>query len=266
MLNLVSFEKLLDILDRPGIDKDVSQDIIKISPELSLDDAYRLQIASKRRRVQAGDRIAGYQASVTSAAAQKALPGIPAPMVGTLMQSLMRHSDATVTLDADINFIEPEIGVLLERDLTGPNVTALDVLAAAAGFFPAIEVAPVRPGVLEGKWSNQHVIAVQKAPGGFVIVGSKLTAPCDVDVRLEGMVVTIDGQTRASAAGVEAMGSPLNVVAAIANRLSLYGECLRAGMIVITGSLSTPQRVSQGVVDARVEFTTLGSVCVRFSR
>ena len=263
---MVSFEQLLDILDRPGIDKEVSQDIIKVSPNLSLDDAYRLQIASKQRRVKEGDRIAGYQASVTSAAAQKALPGIPAPMVGTLMQSLIRHSDATVTLDADITFIEPEIGVLLGTDLSGPNVTPLDVLAATAGFVPAIEVAPVRAGVLEGKWSNQHVIAVQKAAGGFVVVGSKLTAPSDIDVRLEGAVVTIDGQTRASAAGVEAMGSPLNVVAAIANRLSAYGERLRAGMIVITGSLSTPQRVSQGVVDARVEFTRLGSVSVRFSR
>lgn len=266
MLNLASFEQLLDILDRPGIDKDVSQDIIKVSPDLSLDDAYRLQIASKQRRVHQGDRIAGYQASVTSVAAQKALPGIPAPMVGTLLHSLIRQSDATVALDADLTFVETEIGVLLKSDLSGPNVTALDVLAATAGFFPAIEVAPVRPGLLEGQWSNQHVIAVQKAPGGFVIVGSKLTAPSDVDVRLEGAVITIDGQTRASAAGVEAMGSPLNVVAAIANRLSLYGEGLRAGMMVITGTLPAPQRVSHGVVDARVEFTTLGSVSVRFSR
>ena len=47
-------------------------------------------------------------------------------MVGTLLHSLIRQSDATVALDADLTFVETEIGVLLKSDLSGPNVTALD--------------------------------------------------------------------------------------------------------------------------------------------
>jgi 2-keto-4-pentenoate hydratase len=125
-------------------------------------------------------------------------------------------------------------------------------------------VAPVRPGLLEGKWSNQHIIAVQKAEGGFVVCGPRLTSPADFDPRVEGVVVSVDGKARASAAGVETMGGPMNVLAAMANRLAAAGEYMRAGQIVITGSLPSPQRVGPENVFAEAEFSRLGRVTVRF--
>jgi 2-keto-4-pentenoate hydratase len=238
-----SLDDLIPLFDAPDIDKEPALDVLRVAPELTYDDAYRLQFAIKQKRVKAGDSIAGYQASFTSAGAQKMVPTMPVPMVGTLLRSLIRNDGATVELDSDFVVIESEIGVVMKRDLAGPNVSPLDALAAIEGFFPAIEVAPVRPGVLEGKWSNQHLIAVQKAVGGYVVLGSTITSPRDIDIRLEGVVVSFDNKVRGSAAGVEAMGSPLHVIAAVANKLALYGHQLKAGQILITGSVPSPQRI-----------------------
>lgn len=260
-----SLEELVNFIDRPGIDKHVENDIIKVAPDLSLSDALRVQIGAKKRRVADGDSIAGHQASFTSAAAQRMVPSMPVPMVGTLLASLIRSDGDEVALDAEVTAIESEVGILMKRDLKGPHVNPLQALAAVEAFFPAIEVAPIRPGLLEGKWSNQHIIAVQKAQGGYVVLGSKLTSPRQFDPRLEGVAVGVDGKHGASATGIEAMGSPLVVLAAIANRLAEVGEYLREGQVVITGSLPPPQRVGAGNRFAEVEFTRLGKVSVRFA-
>lgn len=261
---MLDLEKLSAHIDQPGIDKDVGLDIITLAPDLTLDDALRVQMRAKQRRVAAGDAVVGYQASFTSASVQKMVPSMPPPMVGTLLASLMRQDGAAVRFDSDFTVIECEIGIVLGRDLAGPYVTPIQALAAVEAYFPAIEVAPVRAGLLEGKWSNQHIIAVQKAQGGYVVTGSRLTSPADFDPRVEGVVVSVDGAPRASAAGVEAMMSPINVLAAMANRLAAAGEYLRAGQIVITGSLPPPQRVGPGNILAEAEFSRLGRVTVRF--
>lgn len=262
---MVDLDRLADIVDRPGSDRDFASDVIRHAPDLTLEDALRLQIEVKRRRVAAGDRIVGHQASFTSAALQKLLPGMPPPMVGTLLASLVRKSGDMVELDSDPVAIESEIAVLLKRDLVGPHVTPAQALAAVEAYLPAIEVAPVRPGLLDGRWSNQHIIAVQKAVGGYVVFGDRLTSPDEFDPRLEGVVVSVNGEARGSAAGVEAMGSPINVLAAVANRLAAAGEHLRAGQFVITGSLPAAQILKPGDRYAEAEFTRLGRVCVRFA-
>jgi 2-keto-4-pentenoate hydratase len=260
-------ESLINYIDRNGADRDAGADILLQVPELDCDTALKVQIGVKRRHEAQGDRIVGHQASFTSAGAQKLVPSMPPPMVGTLLASLMRTDGDVVSFDGDDPmYIEAEIGVLLKRDLAGPGVTPLQALAAVEAFFPAIEVAPLRPGVLEGKFSNQHLIAVQKASGGYVFTGTRFTSPRNFDARLEGVVVSIGGKPRASAAGVEAMGNPLEVIAQVANRLAAAGESLKAGQVLITGSLPPPQRMNANDAVASAEFTRLGGVTVRVAQ
>jgi len=267
---MATFEDLIAILDRPRGDRDPKNDIGKLLPSLTIADAYRLQFAVKAKRVAAGDRIVGRKAAFTSSSVRNQFPDFPAPLVGTILASHLREDGATIDLNAEsgITFIENEIGALLKRDLEGPGVTPLQALAAVEGFFPAIEIAPMAAGMLEGKKTNQHIIAKEKADGGYVIVGSTLVSPSQIvghnDIRLEGSVMSIDGEARGSGAGVEAMGSPLIVLAAVANRLAEFGEKLRAGDIVITGALSGPARAVKGDRYALAEFTRLGRVSVRF--
>jgi 2-keto-4-pentenoate hydratase len=105
-MNMVDFEGLIDLIDRPGVDRSPSFDIIRSAPDLSLVDALRVQLGVKSRRVAAGDAIVGYQASFTSASAQKWAPSMPPPMVGTLLRSLMRTDGDVIELDEDPTYIE----------------------------------------------------------------------------------------------------------------------------------------------------------------
>jgi 2-keto-4-pentenoate hydratase len=262
---MVTFEQLIAHIDQPGIDADPSRDITKLKPDITQEEALAVQLAVKRRRVAAGDRIVGHQASFTSPAVRKIFPDAPRPMVGTLLASLMREDYDEVHLDADKVFIEAEIGMILKRDLEGPYLTNADVLAAVEGFVPAIEIAPVRPGAIERAYSYPHMIAVQKAVGGFVLLGPRMTSPKSFDPRLEGALVSLNGEPKAAATGFEAMGNPLSVVAAMARTLHAIGEKLHAGQVLITGALPMPPAAVPGDRAARAEFQTLGSVSVRFA-
>ncbi|WP_066561066.1 2-keto-4-pentenoate hydratase [Croceicoccus bisphenolivorans] len=256
-------DHLIDHMDTPGIDSDPERDITKLKPDMTQDEALALQLAVKRRRVARGDRIIGHQASFTSAGIRKMFPDSPRPMVGTLLHSIMRPDGEEVQLDCDDVFIESEMALVLGRDLEGDQLTPTGILAAIDGFLPAIEVAPLRPGVMEGKYSWAHNIAVQKADGGYVIFGSKITPARSIDPRTEACLVSIDGEPRAAAAGFEAMGSPIFVVGEMVKKLHAIGEKLHAGQVIMTGSLPPPQRVSGANKCATVEFGTLGAVTVR---
>ncbi|WP_036025449.1 2-keto-4-pentenoate hydratase [Paraburkholderia dilworthii] len=258
-----TFDKLVSHIDQPGIDSDPEQDIIKLKPDITHEEALAVQLAVKRRRVAAGDRIIGHQASFTSAGIRKMFPDAPRPMIGTLLSSLARADGDEVALDCDAAFIESELAVVLGSGLEGPELTHTEVLRAIDGFLPAIEVAPLRPGVLEQRYSFAHMIAVQKAAGGYVVFGSRITSARGIDARLEACLVSIDGEARAAAAGFEAMGSPLQVISAMAAGLHKIGEKLHAGQILMTGSLAPPQRITPQNRFAQLDFATLGSVSVR---
>jgi 2-oxopent-4-enoate/cis-2-oxohex-4-enoate hydratase len=85
-----------------------------------------------------------------------------------------------------------------------------------------------------------------------------------LDLALEGLVYEMSGRIVATNTAAEVMGNPLNSLAWLANSLAERGLGLRAGDIVLSGSISTLLRPKAGdVVTAR--FTRLGSVSARFA-
>jgi 2-keto-4-pentenoate hydratase len=221
-----------------------------------------------KKRVAEGDSIVGYKASAVRGDAARQRPGVPVPSIGTLLRSQLRSDGDTVPIDAKegIDFVEPEVLVLLKRDLTGPGVSPMDVLAATEAFFPSIEIAPMPPGFRELKWSHNHIIVDMKRTGS-VVIGHQGVSPDGIDLRLEGIVGRLDGEVKGSATACTVMGSPLNVVAAIANDLARFEMGLKAGQIIQTGSIIEPMQAKRGVTrEALVEFTRIGSVKIRFSQ
>lgn len=259
-------QDMIDHMDSTGIDADPDRDITRFFPGITQDQALMVQLGVKRRYAAAGNAIVGHQASFTTPAARALFPDGPKPMVGTLLSSHLQSDGDEVILEDGEYLIECEIGLVLQKDLEGPDLTPMKVLEAVDYFVPAIEVAPLRTGMLEGAYSYEHMIAAQKAFGGYIVTGSRHTARHGIDLSLEGCVASVDGQPMAGAVGFDAMGSPLNVVAAVAATLHSVGERLHEGQLVITGSLPAPPRVQHGRnLSARADFTRLGSVSVRFS-
>jgi 2-keto-4-pentenoate hydratase len=252
---------LLDLLEGQIAGTLPARDLLDESPDLSIDDAYRLQFALMRRRVKQGDRIIGYKAAYTTTAMQNAY-GVSGPSIGTLLKSLMLSEHQAIRISASgKTSIEAEIAALLKHDLEGPGLTGHDVVRAIEGFLPSLEIAP--PSIGGARRSRQMGVAVHKSNIG-VIIGGPLTSPRGFDLRLEGAMVSINGQARGSGTAVEALGSPLNVIAYVGNLLANHGEKLHAGMIVMTGSVVPAVQVypHDNVV---VEFNKLGRVRARFA-
>ncbi|MGE0803746.1 MAG: 2-keto-4-pentenoate hydratase [Lautropia sp.] len=254
-------DDLLDYLERQIALSEPFKDIVDVVPGISVDESYRLMLAVAQRKCAKGDRLIGYKAAYTSKAMQQA-NGMDGPVAGCLMQSGLADESAPILLKREIHtIVEPEIAVLLKKDLTGPGLTWLDVAAATEGVFPAIEFADWSIG---GKTrSRQMGIATHKSTGG-IVVGGPMSSLSGLDLRTEGATIRLNGQPRGSGTGVEVLGNPLGVVAKIANLLSRYDAGLEAGMVIMTGSLVQAVPVSPG--DAiQVDFTRLGSVNVRFA-
>ncbi len=236
-------------------------EILEAHPGMTAEDAYRLQLAVMAARVARGDRIVGYKAALTSKAMQEET-GIPEPMLGTLLASRVFPEDQPVSFAAAglmRTSLEPEICVLLKDRLQGPGVTALDVLSAVAGYLPAVEIGDYRLG--QGVGSLQSAVCCNTFNGG-IVVGTRLTAPDGIDLRLEGMSMRLNDAPAGSGTGVEVLGDPLNSVAFMANKLAEFGGALAAGMLLMTGSITGSIEIAPGDrVD--VAFTRLGSLTLR---
>ena len=53
----MTLDDLVDHLDHPDMPYDPERDIARMAPDLTIDDAYRLQFALMRRRAERGDRV-----------------------------------------------------------------------------------------------------------------------------------------------------------------------------------------------------------------
>lgn len=254
-------ETLVDRIHGRISGREAWRDVLEDRPGLSDEDAYRIQFALMRRLTAGGDRVVGYKAAYTSLAVQ-AQRGNGGPIAGAFLQSgYLPEEEPVAIVPERRNAVEPEVAILLGADLPGPQVTPLDVRRATALLLPAIEVAVGAPD--DVKRSRQMVIATNKTAGS-IIVGGPGCAPEGIDLRLEGCVLTINGKTAGSGAGAEVMGDPYNAAALIANTVLANGDVLRAGMILMTGSVTAAIPVGPGD-DVRAEFTRLGSIHIRFA-
>ncbi len=234
-------------------------EITQQDPKLTVDAAYRIQAELMRRKVKAGDRIIGYKAALTSKAMQQR-EGIDSPVLGTLLASKLAPEAELVNLRGYLKgTVEPEVGVVMSRDLSGPGVTPQSALAAIAGYVPAIEIGDIRT---EGRRTLQHTICCNTFNGAHLF-GTQLTPP-GIDLRREGMVLSYNGVPHASATAIEVLGDPVLSVVFMANKLAELGLSLKAGMVLLTGSIVSSIPVHAGD-SVRVEFTRLGEIGARFT-
>jgi 2-keto-4-pentenoate hydratase len=227
--------------------------------ELELADGYRIQQETLRLRRRAGERRIGWKVGLTSAATRAEI-GIHEPIAGYLLASAMWLDGQEAPFDRFIApALEPEIAVVMGRDLAGPGITALDAARAAEGATAALEIVDSR--FRDWKCGIAAVVADNAFATGLVL-GCTVTPLAAVDLRLEGVLVEHNGRMAGTAAGAAALGHPLHAVAWLANHLGRLGLSLRTGDVVLTGSLTAIVRV-QPADTVRASFTRLGSVGVR---
>ena len=155
---------------------------------------------------------------------------------------------------------EGEIAFILKDDLVGPNVTPEDVIAATESVVACFEIVDSR--IKDWQIKIEDTVA-DNASCGMFVMGKERVSPKNVDFEGCKMVIKNKGQVVATGQGSAALGSPLNCVAWLANTLGKYNISLRAGDIILSGSLAAMIPCLPDD-DMTMEITGIGSASYRF--
>ncbi len=261
MDNSIDIGALAAELRRAELERVSVAPLIERFPQLSVVQAYQIQLAGIEQRLGSGRRVVGKKIGLTSKAMQDLL-GVPEPDYGHLLDDMVVLNDEPVPAGQLLQpRCEGEIAFLLKRDLVGPGVSIAEVLAATEAVLPALEIVDSR--VRDWKIKIQDTVA-DNASSARVMLGHKLTPVRNLDLRLIGMVLEKNGRVVATGAGAAVLGHPAAAVAWLANKLFEFDIPLKAGEIILSGSLATAPPVVSGDY-FRAEFDRLGSVAVTFS-
>ena len=225
---------------------------------LTLEEAYRIQEYVIGRRLSLGDRIIGKKIGLTSRVVQRSL-GVSEPDFGQLLASMV----ATDTIEVATLLqprVEGEIAFLLDRDLTGPGISNADVLRATHAVLPCFEIVDSR--IRDWRIKLPDTVA-DNASAGMLVLGDRAVDPKTLDLSLCGMVLEKNGVLECTGAGAAALGSPVNCVTWLVNTLGRFGMPLRAGEIVLSGSLGALIPVAAGD-HLQLSIGGIGAASVRF--
>jgi 2-oxopent-4-enoate/cis-2-oxohex-4-enoate hydratase len=213
------------------------------------------------RRIEAGERVIGKKIGLTSKAVQNMLK-VGQPDFGYLTDVMAFSQGEEMPISERLMQpkAEGEIAFILKKDLMGPGVTNADVLAATDCVIPCFEVVDSRVENWEIK--IQDTVA-DNASCGLFVLGDRAVDPRKVDLATCGMVVEKNGSIISTGAGAAALGSPVNCVTWLANTLGQFGIPLKAGEVILSGSLVPLEPVKAGDFMS-VSIGGIGSASVRF--
>jgi len=167
-------------------DRRTLRPITETYPEIDIDTAYKIQLGLIQLKDADGEKIVGKKIGLTSKAMQKML-SVEQPDYGHIFNNMIVEDGAAFPVEELIQpKIEPEIAFVLERDLKGPGVTAIQVLTAARFVVPALEIIDSR---IEGWKIKLCDTIADNASSARVVLGTSPKRVEQVDLKLVGMVL-----------------------------------------------------------------------------
>jgi 2-keto-4-pentenoate hydratase len=218
------------------------------------------QLAARRARIAAGETPIGWKVGLGAKAAMERL-GITMPLVGFMMQKSLVPNGGSVSVAGWTQPVaEPEIAVTMAADLPGGADRAA-ASAAVGSLGPAIELADLDPppsdveAALAGNIFHRNVI-----------LGA--ADPARAGVRLDGLtgLVFRRGEVARQTDLQANIGDIVDIVAHVADTLAAHGERLRAGDVIITGSIVPPPLIERDETEFAYTLDPMARLSVRFAR
>lgn len=239
-------------------------------PGMTLGDGYAVQLELLRRWLaegkdgpldRRGQRQVGWKAGLTSKAKMDQM-GVRVPTVGFLLADFFRPENSVIqTNDLVHPRVECEVAFVTKADLSGPDLTREQVLAATDFVVPAVEIIDSRFSGF--KFDLQSVVADNSSSARYV-TGGRARLPADVDLSTLGVVIEKNGEAVAMGSSAAVAGHPADAVALVVKVLHEIGQHLPAGSFVMSGGITEAIPVAPGdFVSAR--FQELGCVSMRFA-
>jgi len=214
---------------------------------------------------QSGQSLVGWKIAATSKAGQQHIR-VDGPIAGCLLAARARENGARISLAGNnMKVAEAEFAFRMAGDLPKREASygVDEVMAAVATLHPAIEAPDSRYADFTRVGAAQLIADV--ACACWFVIGPEVR----VDWRARDLVqhrvaAYRNGALAGEGSGANVLGDPRGALAWIANELCTYGEGLRAGDVVITGTCLTPVPVIAGDT-VRVDFGDFGTLEAAFS-
>ncbi len=205
---------------------------------ITIEDAYLISKRILSRRIECdGESIVGKKIGLTSLPVQEML-GVFHPDFGFLTNAMEYPSGAEIQIAG--NLIAPkaegEIAFRLKKDLLGPGVTEADVLDATATIIPCFEIVDSR--IQDWRIKIQDTVADNASCGVYVLSETEVD-PRDFDLPNLRMRIYKNDEFCAEGLGSAVQGNPLTAVAWLANTLGDFDIPLKAGEVILSGSLAS---------------------------
>jgi 2-keto-4-pentenoate hydratase len=231
---------------------------VAYADRLTLDEAYRIQLALIDRRVATGERQIGWKVGLTAKPIQQQF-GFHEPVFACVLETKPNGHVFGATELINPGF-ETELCMRLGRGLEGV-VSLEQVRDAVDVVYPSFEIIETRGDLVKQ-------IALALADNGqqrSVVIGTpvKLTPALQLD-QVE-VRVQLNGHEVATGLGSAVLGHPLNSIRWLSEKLGQYGRRLQAGDIIMTGSFVRQFPLQAGDI-AVAEFAGIGRVEVSIAK
>ena len=207
--------------------------------------------------------IVGWKIAATSIAGQRHI-GVDGPLVGSLMADRVLQSGAHVPLGGNhMRVGEAEFAFRFARGLSPRPApyTAAEVLDAVATLHPTIEIPDSRFDDFARVGAAQLI--ADNACACWLIVGAAAARWRDIDLAAHAVHGLLDGTRVVEGTGANVLEDPRMALTWMVNERCAYGDGVKAGELVTTGTCIAPVVIAPGH-RFRAEFGSLGTLDVRF--
>lgn len=217
-----------------------SDELARNYPDLDRERAYQIQMAMLAEFEKKGETLVGWKMGGAKVNDYDPVFGFMLASdevkSGQVMESAIYPNGSPL--------IEAEVGFVIGKDLKGPSITKEELLDAIVGVGGYSELISLRmQGVNGEKATLPHFIADGLSHGGF-IKPKKTFSLNDTDINDQlGYVFINDTEIAKGSSKGHAF---IDEILLLSNSLLKYGRYLKAGDIVITGSILTSPPAKKG--------------------
>jgi 2-oxo-hept-3-ene-1,7-dioate hydratase len=235
-------------------------------PDITLDDAYAVQAALVSLKRESGLVIRGWKIGLTSRAMQAAL-NIETPDSGVLLDNMLFDNGGRVAADRFIQpRVEAEIAFIMKRDLDADRLDLHGVMDATEYVCPALEILDtriLRSDPDSGRTRTIHDTVADNAANAGIVLGGNPMDPAALDLARVGVVLSRNACIEETGLGAGVLGHPAQGIVWLARRLAQYGQQIKAGEIVISGSFIRPVEAPHGST-IHADYGDFGNVSIFF--
>lgn len=218
-------------------------------PDMTMDDAYAIQSAFVRKKLEAGGKQRGWKIGLTSKAMQSAL-GIDIPDSGVLFEDMFFADGSQIPRNRFIQpRIEAEIAFVMKSAITGPDITRDEVMAATDYVCPCLEILDTRILRQDPSTGTPRKIfdtIADNAANAGIVLGEQKHAIDAFDLRWVGAIVAKNDEVEETGLGAGVLNDPVKGIVWLANRLAQYDQSISAGDVVLSGSFIRPVETQHG--------------------